>query len=347
VTEPTGERFIPEAWGAEIIAAEHHARYRLAAQAAGGRTVLDAGCGVGWGTTLLLDAGALAAVGVDIADEAVVDAQRRAPQASFVRGDLRSLPLGDDTFDLVVCFEAIEHIEEPRRGLDELARVLAPGGTLLVSSPNPHVYPAGNPYHVHEFTPDELADELSERFATVAPWHQYGLFASVVSPGDQWVAGDLIPLVGGTVVEPAGHDPYSVMVATDGPSVHLTGVAMFALPDRLAPLVEPSSHHLPGHGPAGEQEALARARAELERERDALALDRVQIDRGRLAQRERDHLAAQLLEAEQRIAALIGVASANAATIRDLEAAIADLRASTRGRAAAMLRAVTGTRRDR
>jgi hypothetical protein len=44
---------------------------------------------------------------------------------------------------------------------------------------------------------------------------------------------------------------------------------------------------------------------------------------------------------------LIGVASANAATIRDLEAAIADLRASTRGRAAAMLRAVTGTRRDR
>jgi O-antigen biosynthesis protein len=229
VSEPTGERFIPEVWGSEVLGAEHVARYKLASQLAQGRTVLDAGCGVGWGTALLVEAGAQSATGVDISPIAIEDSRNREPRGRFVVGDLRSLPFSDKQFDLITCFEAIEHVEEPSRALDELARLLAPGGILLVSSPNPRVYPQGNPYHVHEFTPEELSQEVAARFSSVSLWRQFGLVASALVEGQPWAAGDAIPMIGGSVVnEVADHDPYNLVVATNDEQPALTGVVMFA-----------------------------------------------------------------------------------------------------------------------
>lgn len=299
--EPTGERYIPEVWGHEQLGAEHHARYRLATQIAAGRRVLDAGCGVGWGTELLLDAGASAAVGVDIADDALRDAQARTPGARFVRASLEALPLADASVDLAVCFEAIEHIRDPRGGLDELRRVLAPGGILLVSSPNPAVYPAGNPFHVHELAPETLVAEVQARLPVVVRWRQLDLTASVLAP-DSWSADQAVRLVGASVADVRDQDPYSVVAASDRTLPALTSVAMFAAPPQA----------LAGHQPL--------ATAELERIRAEIDHDWAQIERGRCAQRERDHLAAQLLEAEQRVAALIRAASDEAARARVLEA---------------------------
>jgi 2-polyprenyl-3-methyl-5-hydroxy-6-metoxy-1,4-benzoquinol methylase len=162
---PTGERFIPEAMGDSLIEAEHHVRYRFAAGAANGQRVLDAGCGVGWGSLILQGSGAAMVMGVDIAADAVEDARHRSTTIGFVQGNLEALPFYDDEFDLITCFEAIEHVSDPWRALDELSRVLVPGGTAMVSSPNPRVYPPGNPFHVHEFEPEELLAELRRRFA--------------------------------------------------------------------------------------------------------------------------------------------------------------------------------------
>ncbi|HEV3212019.1 MAG TPA: class I SAM-dependent methyltransferase [Acidimicrobiales bacterium] len=182
VEVPSGERFVPEAMGGQLIEAEHHARYRHAAQLVGGRWVLDAGCGVGWGSALLAAAGAASVTGLDIDPDALSNARARTDAAVFVRGDLADLPFADASFDVVVCYEAIEHVAQPLLALDELRRVLTPAGVLTISSPNPDVYPAGNPFHVHEFTPDELRRELSHRFPNIAAFQQHTMLASVVVP---------------------------------------------------------------------------------------------------------------------------------------------------------------------
>ncbi len=176
------ERFVPETMAGQLVAAEHLARYHFAAACVEGRDVLDAGCGVGYGSAILAAAGATRVVGVDIALEAVEAARERCiPRADFRVDDLRSLGLPPGSFDVVVCFEAIEHVDDPERVLDELRRVLRPDGLLIVSSPNRDVYTPGNPYHVHEYTTDELESSLKRRFGNVALYLQHAWTASMVT----------------------------------------------------------------------------------------------------------------------------------------------------------------------
>jgi SAM-dependent methyltransferase len=175
------ERFVPGTADGELIEVEHLARYWWAAQAADGRAVLDAGCGVGYGSAMLARAGATEVVGVDLSAKAVEAAAAGAPSnATFLTGDVHALPFEDDRFDLVVCFEVIEHVEGQDEVIAELARVLAPGGILALSSPNRDVYPAGNPHHVHEYVPEELRGALAAHFAHVELRHQHDWLASAV-----------------------------------------------------------------------------------------------------------------------------------------------------------------------
>jgi ubiquinone/menaquinone biosynthesis C-methylase UbiE len=192
IVRESAERYDPHLPQGQIIAAEHQARYRWAAMAAGGKEVLDAGCGVGYGTALLGDAGATRVVGMDIDPETVADASSRYGDrgvVEFTVGDLRELPFADSSFDLVVCFEAIEHIDRQDTALDELQRVLRDSGHLLLSSPNRGVFPPGNPHHVHEFLPDELEDALSRRFGEVDLWRQHTWLASILMDGTSASAG--------------------------------------------------------------------------------------------------------------------------------------------------------------
>jgi SAM-dependent methyltransferase len=151
-------------------AAWHKARYVFAARYALGRDVLDAGSGEGYGADLL--AGAAASVtGVDYSPIAVDHAR-----ASYVRdnlryelGDLRTLRGLDGPFDLVTCFEVIEHLEDHDLLLAALRARLRAGGMLLLSTPNP-LYAGGlsdNPYHVSEITPRALRREVRRHFSRV------------------------------------------------------------------------------------------------------------------------------------------------------------------------------------
>ena len=152
----TGERFLPSCSGE--IAYEHWHRYAFARRFAHGKRVLDAACGEGYGTALL---GAVAAsvIGVDI-DLATI-AQARATygegtRVRFVATSCTGLPIPSASFDLVVSFETIEHLsgEEQPDMLAEFARVLAPDGVLIISSPNRRLYSDArnyvNPHHVQE-----------------------------------------------------------------------------------------------------------------------------------------------------------------------------------------------------
>jgi SAM-dependent methyltransferase len=201
-----------------LIAAEHLARYWLAAGLASGLEVLDAGCGVGYGAEMIARAGASRVVGVDLAPEAIATASERVGEvADFQVGDLQDLPFAEGSFDLVVCFEVLEHLEDPEPAITALKGVLRDGGLLIVSSPNRGVYPPGNPHHLHEFTVEELRDALTARFANVVLMRQHPWLASLIdngaltSPGEEPVRAS---------VARAGHAvdawTYVVALASDG-----------------------------------------------------------------------------------------------------------------------------------
>jgi SAM-dependent methyltransferase len=173
LAEFTGERLIPGEVDSDLLN-EHLARYAFAARLARGKRVLDAGCGAGYGSAELAQA-AQSVIGVDIAPEAVEFARRnyQSENLSFELASGAALPHEDSSFDLVVAFEVIEHIENWLDFLKEARRVLAPTGQFIVSTPNKRYYtesrgPEGaNPYHVHEFTFDEFRQELCAVFPHV------------------------------------------------------------------------------------------------------------------------------------------------------------------------------------
>jgi SAM-dependent methyltransferase len=172
--EFTGERVVPDHVDIDLWN-EHLARYAFAARLVAGKRVLDAGCGSGYGSAELA-ATARSVIGLDVSPDAVGFATQfyRSPNLSFVEGSCASLPIAPQSIDLVVAFEVIEHIADWQAFLQEVQRVLAPGGRLVLSTPNKEYYATTrrntgpNPYHVHEFDFAEFESELRVRFPHVA-----------------------------------------------------------------------------------------------------------------------------------------------------------------------------------
>jgi ubiquinone/menaquinone biosynthesis C-methylase UbiE len=180
------ERFDPEQSAGTLMDSEHRGRYCWAAQLLAGKSILDAGCGTGYGLAIMAEAGAGELTGVDLDEGAVAAARGRTEQhgATVTEGDLHALGFPDASFDAAVCFETIEHLASPEQGLAELRRVVRPGGMLLVSSPNPDVYPSGNQHHLHELRPDELCGLVGEHFKAVGSYVQHAWLASVIEPAE-------------------------------------------------------------------------------------------------------------------------------------------------------------------
>jgi SAM-dependent methyltransferase len=84
-----------------------------------------------------------------------------------VQGLLERLPFANGSFALVVSFQVIEHLEDPDPYLRGIARLLAPGGEALLTTPNVAMSDGVNPFHVHEYTAAELAARLRRRFGSV------------------------------------------------------------------------------------------------------------------------------------------------------------------------------------
>ncbi len=101
-----------------------------------GARVLDVGCGSGWFAEALAAAG-FAAVGVEVAAEAVRRARGRCPELEFaLAGEDGELPFAPASFDAAWLGEVLEHVQDGLGLLGEVARVLAPGGLLLASTPD-------------------------------------------------------------------------------------------------------------------------------------------------------------------------------------------------------------------
>ena len=167
--EWTGERYLP--WLDDpSIGYEHLHRYAYATQFAANKKVLDLACGEGYGSRLLARS-AESVVGIDIDEDAIRHASNKYIKSNlkFKKGSITDIPIeGRAIFDVIVCFEAIEHIEDHEKLLKEVKRLLTPDGLLVVSTPNKWAYSDEpkyeNPFHVHELYLDEFTELFREIF---------------------------------------------------------------------------------------------------------------------------------------------------------------------------------------
>jgi 2-polyprenyl-3-methyl-5-hydroxy-6-metoxy-1,4-benzoquinol methylase len=159
----TGERLHAGDTLFAVDLARHRAAYEIARGRLPDGRVLDLGCGSGYGAASLA-AAERPVVGLD---RVRPDRASRRDGALFVCGTLEHLPLRAGSFQLVTSFQVIEHLEDPTDYIDAIARLLAPGGEALLTTPNVLSSDGVNPYHVHEYRAEELADRLGTRFAEV------------------------------------------------------------------------------------------------------------------------------------------------------------------------------------
>lgn len=183
--EFTGERYVPAMEGQ--MKYEHLHRYALCLELVAGKSVLDIASGEGYGAALLASV-AESVKGVDI-DAGSVEHARHLyykPNLSFVAGSCDRIPLPDHSFDVVTSFETIEHHDKHEEMLDEIKRVLKPGGMLIISSPNKLTYSDEpgytNPYHVKELYYDQFQELLQHRFKSIRMFGQRLAAGSFVFP---------------------------------------------------------------------------------------------------------------------------------------------------------------------
>ena len=167
-TEFMRERFVPGTWS-KLAEYEHLPRYELSKAMADGKSVLDFGCGTGYGSAILSEV-AEKVIGLDIDQAAIfwANATHRNPRLSFHRcSDLgASLPSG--SFDAITCFEMIEHVDHATQlaVIASIARLLREDGVLIISTPNPEITKlyGANPYHLREMTISEFQELLVVHF---------------------------------------------------------------------------------------------------------------------------------------------------------------------------------------
>jgi 2-polyprenyl-3-methyl-5-hydroxy-6-metoxy-1,4-benzoquinol methylase len=171
------ERIVPDDAEPGIVAI-HRKRYEFALPHCEGKDVLDAACGVGYGTAVLAER-AQRAVGIDRDPAAIAYARSRYGSANieFAVQDLDVLDLPDESFDVVCSFETIEHLDEPKRFLAHARRVLRPGGLFFASTPQVDVTTEApdNPFHRIELARADFEQLLALFFTDVDVYGQYRL----------------------------------------------------------------------------------------------------------------------------------------------------------------------------
>jgi SAM-dependent methyltransferase len=163
------ERIVPDDESPGIVAL-HLKRYLFAASYCTGKIVLDAACGVGYGSVELARV-ATRVVGIDVDAETIAYARSRYADSgvAFETMDVSRLRYDDETFDTIVSFETIEHVDDREAFLREVARVLRPTGTFVVSTPNAArtTETPDNPFHRVEYSRADFTSLLSEHFTDV------------------------------------------------------------------------------------------------------------------------------------------------------------------------------------
>jgi ubiquinone/menaquinone biosynthesis C-methylase UbiE len=164
----------------------HLRRYHLASRYARGARALDCACGTGYGAAILARAGAATVHAIDRDPDTIAYARRHhaTPTVEFQIGDALATRLPGASVDLVTSFETIEHLPSPGAFADEIARVLRPGGVLILSTPNDRGLTR---HHEHSLTQGDLDGILSRNFVVTQRLGQI--------PGNDPIDEDLPPAI--------------------------------------------------------------------------------------------------------------------------------------------------------
>lgn len=179
----TGERYVPTL--ASNIEAEHIHRYLFSGALVRGKQVVDIACGEGYGSFILAQE-AESVLGVDISESTVTHAQGlyQRENLKYQVGSCLKIPAADHSVDVVISFETIEHIHEHEDFLNEIQRVLRPGGVLCMSTPDKDISDEDNEFHVRELTRAQFESLLGKVFPHVSLYGQKGVFVSMLTSQD-------------------------------------------------------------------------------------------------------------------------------------------------------------------
>jgi len=217
--EFTGERYVPDATNipkasVNRIRQEHIVRYALAGMMVAGRDVLDFASGEGYGVAMLAGAGARLAHGMDLSAEAVAHAVAtyRTNGVEYFVGDVRTTTL-NRSYDVVTCFELIEHVAEQAAVIRNAKAHLRPGGFLIISTPRPSdVY--DNQFHVKEIPSHELLQLVKGEFAFARTFCQSNFVVSLAGENRLSFSPDIqfMEIAGNVTFDTAD---FAIVVASD------------------------------------------------------------------------------------------------------------------------------------
>lgn len=177
--QDTGERLIEKGNEQTLTYGEHLARYNSVVDIVAGKTVLDIASGSGYGTKIIAQS-AKKVIGIDYSEQAIKYAKThyKGSNISYKVGDAHSLPLEDNSVDVVVSFETIEHLKDPEKFTREVIRVLKKNGLFVVSTPNDDEFMEGNEFHIHEFDLKELQKLIKRNFKNYEFYYQGTWFSA-------------------------------------------------------------------------------------------------------------------------------------------------------------------------
>jgi SAM-dependent methyltransferase len=235
---------------------------------------------------MLAAAGAREVVGIDPAPAAIQAASEALPEAVHLHGgDLRRLEMDDNRFELVVCFGPVESADDPTALLDELVRVLVPGGLLVVSASSSADRADDDHPRSHGLTGDGLRRELSTRLSHVAVVTQSNCLLSAVGAPPAILRED------GAI------DGHREPPPDDAEDTRRASGALVLASDALLPKLSPRAA-------AADSGALGCWLATLRAQEAELADRDLQIAALEARLEERERLAELLVDAEQRLAAV-------------------------------------------
>jgi SAM-dependent methyltransferase len=216
--EWTGERM--ETFVFNESAIEHLHRYAVAKRFVKNKTVLDIACGEGFGAAFFSEE-AKEVVGIDLDEPTIAKARVKYARENlaFKAGSVTSIPCQDHYFDVVVSFETLEHVSEHNKMLEEIKRVLRPGGIFIVSTPNKEQYSDAshysNPFHLKELYEPEFRKLVDFHFKQVRYFRQDFVYGSLINENG---AGPFEIYTGDytKITEAAPPGMYLLAIASDG-----------------------------------------------------------------------------------------------------------------------------------
>lgn len=164
----TEERFIPGIFSVENHL-EHYHRYNWILDLVKDKNVIDAASGEGYGS-FILSKSASTVTGIDLSESAIYNANKKYKKSNlnYLNADVTKLPFDDNSFDVFVSFETLEHHDKHHEMLREVKRVLKSDGIFIVSSPEHYYYSVrknlDNPYHIKELYIDEFKMLINQYF---------------------------------------------------------------------------------------------------------------------------------------------------------------------------------------